>query len=291
MSFAFKSLMNGWSALPSITLAWLSMLLITGYWFRAAENTACGFKTTLDPICKTEQATRWSLDGVEYYDKVNDLYIQNALWAMFISSLTVGYGDIYPTTIFSRSVAGLVVIGGIMCAALLTAALESVLLWTHAELSALLVIQREQARAACLVKAANILGLWWRTRQGGKNLTRWQKRQDTYQLLLDFKRTKKQGQVEVEDLSAESAKIDSVFGKAKYLEGALTALVQVSYITDYDPNERLLPGYLQSQQARDKSVAWKKVRNPTHSQCSLSLPLFISHIKTYHAVREMSVSS
>jgi hypothetical protein len=107
----------------------------------------------------------------------------------------------------------------------------------------------------------------------------------------------------VEDLSADSAKIDSIFGKAKYLEGALTALVQVSYITDYDPNDKLLPDYMQTQQARDTSVAWKKVRIPTHSQCALSLSLSLSlsliyiyknilyyYIFIAHAMRKMFVS-
>lgn len=104
-SFAFKQLFNGWGGVNYVMTTWAILLVVFGFWFRSAEMTACPFPSSVAERCKSLEASDWSVDGVTYFAKTNDLYIQNAVWAMLVTSTTVGYGDILPITHFSRSVA------------------------------------------------------------------------------------------------------------------------------------------------------------------------------------------
>ena len=45
-AFCFKEILNSDSALHVITMFWLIILLVLGYWFRAVESTACLFGVT-----------------------------------------------------------------------------------------------------------------------------------------------------------------------------------------------------------------------------------------------------
>ena len=46
--------------------------------------------------CEQINAFTWSVDGVTEIEKKNDLYMQNAWWTVFMTSSTVGYGDLVP---------------------------------------------------------------------------------------------------------------------------------------------------------------------------------------------------
>ena len=138
----------------------------------------------------------WSVDGVNYFTKENDLYIQNSVWAMLVTSTTVGYGDILPNTHFSRAVAGIMAILGIVMASLLTAALSSALQFSPQEMSALLLLQREKARKELEICAVNVIQLWWR-RKKERKLSRAQKHMNMFDLLRGFRGIKRQTAIEV----------------------------------------------------------------------------------------------
>eukprot|EP00961_Rhodomonas_salina_P223435 3021280-Rhodomonas_salina.2 len=191
-AFALKAVINGHYAVQFIASMWLGTMFVLAYWFRGVENTACLFwNETIHEGCHDRSARFWSLNGGAEFPKLNDLYIQNAAWAMFVTSTTVGFGafnplpsqpnilfegiaarlccpltrnvvsvcvcragDIVPTTHLGRSIAAVMAILGISMIALLTASLANALQYTPAELSAILVMEREQARQRVLQQAA-----------------------------------------------------------------------------------------------------------------------------------------
>ena len=73
-------------------------ILLCAFWFRAAEITSCHFPSARSAVCNTREARVWSLgapdDADSEFEKVNDTYMWNAAWSMFITSTSVGYGNI-----------------------------------------------------------------------------------------------------------------------------------------------------------------------------------------------------
>ena len=147
-AFALKRILNGPHAMAFICYFWILTFFVTGYWFRAAEVTACLFTTSVSPECKESRAKVWILGSstAGEFQKENDLYVWNAMWGMFITATSVGYGDILSTTHLGRVVALVAAVSGLVCVAALTASFSVTLMWTERELSALLLIEREQAR-------------------------------------------------------------------------------------------------------------------------------------------------
>jgi len=98
-AFVLKRILNSPQAFGFIAGVWLLLLLVSSYWFRCFELSACFFGSSQYPLCESLEAKVWVLDfqgehnttvNVDAFEKVNDLYIQNALWAMFTTSTTVG---------------------------------------------------------------------------------------------------------------------------------------------------------------------------------------------------------
>lgn len=104
-AFTFKQVLNSEQAVVVIALFWFVQILLLGYWFRAVEATACLFgvdsgstargdylePTAAHPGCQEENSYQWRvwiIDG--NFDKVNDMYLWNAMWSMFSSSTSVG---------------------------------------------------------------------------------------------------------------------------------------------------------------------------------------------------------
>eukprot|EP00961_Rhodomonas_salina_P288061 3892195-Rhodomonas_salina.5 len=83
------------------------------YWYRSAEITACFFESATHSTCDETEATQWTSDGVNFFEKTNDFYISNAAWAMFVTATSVGYGDIFPTTHLGRLVASISALVGL----------------------------------------------------------------------------------------------------------------------------------------------------------------------------------
>lgn len=78
--FALKRVLNSWQAVWFLTTFWAMLLVIMGYWYRSAEVSACLFPNASHPTCQEDNAKRWTLDGSSYFDKTNDLYLQNSIW-------------------------------------------------------------------------------------------------------------------------------------------------------------------------------------------------------------------
>lgn len=147
-----------------------------GYWFRAAELTACHFgytdeygqkiATAVDSRCKEENAriwTVWLLSGP--FEKINDGYLWNAMWAIFSCSTTVGFGDVLATTHTGRFVVAIGSVIGLFMAALLTSAFMFKLQYTPAEFSANLLMEKERANRDLGKFAAQYIRSWLEDRR------------------------------------------------------------------------------------------------------------------------------
>ena len=254
--FALKVLLNGDLGSLFIAFIWLSGVVIMAYWYRSAEITACNFPEGLTngtivgrlvgtgenwkgvhiPIseCLRDEARTWIIYGQEV-DPLNDLAVSNALWCMFITTATVGYGDYVPQTDCGRFTCALGAIFGIVNAALLTAALCNGIQWTAEEEAAVRLFEREEARANLGPHAAALIILWWR-RKRMKVVTN-----DYYVRLLSarmkFHATKKLALVEMDDCVDHKTRVDQLAKLAKYVEMGCTE-VNAKIVDEFDPSNR-----------------------------------------------------
>ena len=151
--------------------------LLPGYWFRAAELTACQFGyvkdgveylVESDPRCDQPNAriwTVWQLKGP--FEKVNDTYLWNAMWAIYSITTTVGYGDVIPTTHTGRFVSALGNVLGLTMVAMLTSSFMFKLQFKANEVSANMMIEREKASIDLQEVAVRYLQNWFRHRRQG----------------------------------------------------------------------------------------------------------------------------
>lgn len=98
------------------------------------------------------------------------------------------------------------------------------------EWSATLVLNREKARWELQQKSATMIAYWWRRKKG--RLNRRQRRIVAYDLKKDFRRTKMDTQIEVEDCAGMSKKIDQISRRSKYVERALDAIADKLWMPD-----------------------------------------------------------
>mmetsp|Transcript_16133 Transcript_16133/g.25035 ORF Transcript_16133/g.25035 Transcript_16133/m.25035 type:complete len:335 (-) Transcript_16133:169-1173(-) len=217
-SFAIKKALNSWYAIVYIALAWTVSCVLLAYMFRSVEISACLLDNSPHPNCNEAAARHWSIHGTEF-DKTNDLFLYNSIWFMFITTTTVGFGDMLPTTHIGRSFAVASTIVGIICTTLLTASTANLLVWTDKETRALTMVKREEARQQREVLAVNIISLWWRLRAGGKKLTRKQRAMNPKQLLRQWQQTKQTASADVSETSDVSSKIDKTKFQIQCIEG------------------------------------------------------------------------
>ena len=221
-AFTIKLLLNGRYAVHFIAILWLILLLISGYWFRAVELTACQFGTSKNPNCGNDNAKRWIIDfgagslsgQPNYLTKVNDPYLQNALWSMFQASTTVGFGDITSTTHAGRIVAAMTSVIGLVMVAMLTSSLMHRLQFSAEEESAMLMVAREKAWKNLSKHSATFLKAWLMARKG---IAKKNKKDSLFQLKQVFKTTKNAANVHTEDCMAEKSKLDLIVAKTKRL--------------------------------------------------------------------------
>eukprot|EP00293_Proteomonas_sulcata_P008272 CAMPEP_0184307208 /NCGR_PEP_ID=MMETSP1049-20130417/16019_1 /TAXON_ID=77928 /ORGANISM="Proteomonas sulcata, Strain CCMP704" /LENGTH=389 /DNA_ID=CAMNT_0026619653 /DNA_START=143 /DNA_END=1312 /DNA_ORIENTATION=+ len=172
--FSAKRVFNSYNSMAYITLIWMIMLLVHAYWFRAAEFSACRLASANHADCKSPAAEQWTLYGSPI-DQTAMIYFQNAAWAMWITSTTVGYGDIFPITHCGRFVAASAAISGAVIAAFVTASLGNILQRTPNEEAAVGILRKFQAREQLLIEAVNLVSLWWRKKRRPGNLSRRQR--------------------------------------------------------------------------------------------------------------------
>jgi hypothetical protein len=104
-AFALRALLALYPLRAIAALIVLVTLVIT-YALRTFERGACEDAPQAAPWCNSSGSQDFS-------------QLKNALWATIITSLTVGYGDIYPRTVPGRLVAVLAAFSGIILIALL----------------------------------------------------------------------------------------------------------------------------------------------------------------------------
>ena len=144
-TYMFKLHTHGWTGAGIIIMLWGFCILICGYWYRAAEITACQLPSTVTTRCQEYRAQTWLLFGQET-KHVNDVYIWDALWVCLVTSLTVGYGDVSPMTYYGRLVAVVSVFLGMALGAFLTASIVNILQWTPEEVTILRILERQNYR-------------------------------------------------------------------------------------------------------------------------------------------------
>ena len=172
-SFALKRAFSSWRAPLYVMCAWAFSVLVLGYWFRSVEVTACqDYALAADAASAAARgdshhflearATAWTVDGARFFNKTNDLYIQNAMFLVMITSAAVGYGDLVPSTFLGRVIAGLASVMGLILSALMTATISKALRLTHAEHVALRWLRDEELKARMQQSVVAVLQSWWR---------------------------------------------------------------------------------------------------------------------------------
>jgi hypothetical protein len=168
--FVLKKSLHGWRATLFILACWMVSLVLVSYWYRSAEFSACYLPTTKAKVCSQSEASEWRLFQ-ETFQHHNDPYIWDSMWLMFITTLTIGYGDISPTTHYGRVTAAFISIIGILLGSLLTAAMMTNLEWTATELQTLRILERAKARddmrAVAIRRIKDKMHKWIGSRRGG----------------------------------------------------------------------------------------------------------------------------
>uniref|UniRef100_A0A7S0UGQ7 Potassium channel domain-containing protein n=2 Tax=Hemiselmis andersenii TaxID=464988 RepID=A0A7S0UGQ7_HEMAN len=163
--FALKRALNDWKSVIFIGCAWAFMTLICGYLLRTSELSACFVHTSSGhPACAKREAQVWLVNGREI-TPVSDPWILNSFWAIFVTSTTVGYGDVTPNTLMGRVAVGISGLVGILTAGLLTASIGSAVKWSGAEQSVLALLERERCNRDLKRRAVEFIIVWWRLKK------------------------------------------------------------------------------------------------------------------------------
>jgi len=157
--YIFKRWLHGWNASLFLTFFWGLCIFMLAYWYRSAEITACYLKTTkMHEVCSKSRSSEWILYA-KTFEHINQYYIWDSLWLMYITTASIGYGDTSPKTNMGRVCAGAIAVLGMLLGALLIAAIMANLEWTPHELSILRILERakakEQVKAYALAKLKN----------------------------------------------------------------------------------------------------------------------------------------
>ena len=234
--YVLKKSLEGWNGVLMIAFLWSYCIFALGYVFRVAESTACLLDYVDHPDCSTRGRMFTPDNGVTWEEFVPDPYPMNGFWMMFVTTTTVGYGDMPANTHLGRAAAVLQGLIGVVMAALLTASLSNALQWSPEELSALKLLEREKARMAMKNLAAEKLALWWKQRQ--KRLGRlkwrawWQEVYLRYKHILFYSKDTKsrlravahQCSQEIDETSSDGKKMDIIHTKSKYLLHGIRSL-------------------------------------------------------------------
>jgi len=232
-TFALKRMLNSKYAVLYVGLLWLFWTLVFAVVYRNVELTACLYPSMMredgtmrDPLCAERSAYIWVQQGREVR-KVNDYTMVSAIWAVFVTSSTVGYGDYVPTTELGRAVMVLVATLGIMAAGLLTATTILELQWTATEQSVLLMLERQKARRQMRDMAARLIATCWvrRTRRlkGVRNDPEY-----AHNVKVKFRHVLELSKSDTEKLGGVERKIATVSKRTRDSRNDLDRLVEIS---------------------------------------------------------------
>lgn len=234
--FAVKVMFDGWYAAVSVSAFWSAFILLFGYWFRAAENTACHFESSQHPDCQLPEATWWTENGVgKAFDKSNDLYLANACWAVFGTSTALGYGNIIPVTHLGRFVAGLSALAGTVLLSLFTASLGIGLIFTQIQHTAMLLLERERCRDELLDWAGKFIVGWYKLR---KNPQDKRAQRQFYLTRKKYNQIKSMAQADMGEYAVDSVKINQIEAQLNLLNLRLHQVECNPVVGLKEPNER-----------------------------------------------------
>jgi hypothetical protein len=239
--FALKRLLNSWWASVYLSGMWFSTLFLLAYWYRSVEVTACLLpgipKDQQSPSCDLHGAMEWVVTG-RTFTKVNDYYMYNAFWLMIITSTSVGYGDITPTTSLGRVIAGIAASLGFVVMTFLTSSMSNQLTWTHEEVFANGVLNREHARLKRFNLAAEMIQCWYRnhlvkakTPRKSEHLNRSESR-ILKRMFMDLKLLTNQSRADLDDSHGFEAKLDSAYKKVREFEESMTDMGHFLWYND-----------------------------------------------------------
>ncbi|EKX41294.1 hypothetical protein GUITHDRAFT_142197 [Guillardia theta CCMP2712] len=190
--YVLKSLLEGWKGFQFVTFAWMFSMLVLGYFFRAFETSACLFPFHDHPSCFLPEAVLWQIDSGSLEKESILVRYSDALWAMFITSTSVGYGDIYAVTLLGRMTSILMAFLGLMFASLMTASISNAFQWNPEEARTLAIFERERARR--------------------------------HMSLTAMIHMKDKMYVDIETSGSDNNKVDIIFSRVKNLQGMLETI-------------------------------------------------------------------
>jgi hypothetical protein len=260
-AFAIKRMLNSWYSLVYLTALWFSLLFLLAYWFRAVEVTACQLpgvpNSERNPRCDAPGASEWYMSG-NAFKKVNDYYLYNSMWFMIITSTSVGYGDIVPTTSMGRFISAVSALVGLVCMSLLTASMANQLQWSGDEANANVLLKREIARLKRREMAAYIIQAYWRRRRArgkGNNL-------NLKRLGLILKNLTMDACTEIDDAAGTFSKLENAFHRLKLSENIMAQMGQMLWIDDAlgKEGESKLPQSQQPKKLNAEQIRQQKMR-------------------------------
>jgi hypothetical protein len=227
-SFAVKRMLRSVYSLLILLTIWTALLCCLAYWYRAVEISACllpGIPAAQqDERCFEDGAIEWTIAGRTFI-KTNDYYFANAFWLMIVTSTTVGYGDILPSTSLGRTICSLATILGLIVMALLTASLAHDLQWTTQEDTANSILNRERSRLKRRELAAFMIQTWYWLIVDKKRRTKHSLRSESMRRMCHvLRRRNREANAYLEDLEGFGAKVDSVMLRVNMFEEMMTTM-------------------------------------------------------------------
>ena len=166
--------------------------------------------------------------GRSTFLKQNDYYMYTALWFMCVTSTSVGYGDVTPTTSIGRGIAAAAAVIGMALISLLTASMAALLQWSAQEANANVIAEREINRLKRQEVAAFIIQVWWLRRLKG---TQHASHVNMRRLFLELSKLTMSSRIEIDDAAGFHTKIDQTFVKLKKTDEIME---QMGHIIWYD---------------------------------------------------------